>query len=221
MKEWPPTHLIQTSSLGRRSSHHDACREVIFVESVEVTCRTSCRGRKLAPGVLAAPVPSWWLPVVGREPVSRPTAAKRRQRKHNPGDFLVVQWLGLWAFTAKGTGSIPDRGTKIPQAVQCSPPPKSNCKKESTAQNMRVETWRWVGRSPNLWGLGNSGTYWFRVIWNKLCYTRQEESPHWVWLMGIYCGPGEWRQSSLHSWCLCVCACARSVVSDSLWPYGL
>ena len=32
---------------------------------------------------------------------------------------LVVQWLGLSAFTAKGAGSIPGRGTKIPHAAQC------------------------------------------------------------------------------------------------------
>ena len=29
---------------------------------------------------------------------------------------LVVQWLGLGAFTAKGPGSIPGQGTKISQA---------------------------------------------------------------------------------------------------------
>ena len=30
---------------------------------------------------------------------------------------LAVQWLGLGAVTAKGTGLIPGRGTKIPQAT--------------------------------------------------------------------------------------------------------
>ena len=30
----------------------------------------------------------------------------------------MVQWLGLRAFTAKGPGSVPGRGTKILQAVQ-------------------------------------------------------------------------------------------------------
>ena len=33
------------------------------------------------------------------------------------GNSLVAQWLGLCAFTAKGSGSIPDWGTKIPQAM--------------------------------------------------------------------------------------------------------
>ena len=35
------------------------------------------------------------------------------------GNSLAVQWLGLSTFTAKGTGSIPGRGTKIPQAAWC------------------------------------------------------------------------------------------------------
>ena len=33
------------------------------------------------------------------------------------GNSLVVQWLGLCAFTAEGPGSIPGQGTKIPQIV--------------------------------------------------------------------------------------------------------
>ena len=37
----------------------------------------------------------------------------------NNGNSLEVQWLGLWALTAGGLGSIPGRGTKIPQAAQC------------------------------------------------------------------------------------------------------
>ena len=34
------------------------------------------------------------------------------------GTSLAVQWLGLRALTAEGLGSIPGRGTKIPQATQ-------------------------------------------------------------------------------------------------------
>ena len=33
------------------------------------------------------------------------------------GNSLVVQGLGLCAFTAEGLGSIPDLGTKIPEAA--------------------------------------------------------------------------------------------------------
>lgn len=33
-------------------------------------------------------------------------------------EFLVVQWLGISAFTAESSGSIPGWETKIPQAVQ-------------------------------------------------------------------------------------------------------
>ena len=34
------------------------------------------------------------------------------------GNSLVVQWLGLGAFTAGGLGSIPGQETKMPQDVQ-------------------------------------------------------------------------------------------------------
>ena len=34
------------------------------------------------------------------------------------GNSLVVQWLGLHAFTAEVAGSIPGQGTKIPQAAR-------------------------------------------------------------------------------------------------------
>ena len=34
------------------------------------------------------------------------------------GSFLVVQWLGVCAFTAEGMGLIPSRRTKILQALQ-------------------------------------------------------------------------------------------------------
>ena len=36
------------------------------------------------------------------------------------GNSLVVQWLRFYAFIAKSIGSIPGKGTKIPQAKQCS-----------------------------------------------------------------------------------------------------
>ena len=36
------------------------------------------------------------------------------------GNSLVVQWLGLHAFTVKGPGSFPGRGTKISQVAWCS-----------------------------------------------------------------------------------------------------
>ena len=38
---------------------------------------------------------------------------------------LAVQWLGLHAFTRRGTGPIPGQGTKIPKTAWC-PPPKNN-----------------------------------------------------------------------------------------------
>ena len=47
-----------------------------------------------------------------------------KEEKH--GNFLAVQWLGLYAFTAEGPGSIPGWGTKIPQATR----PKKRTKKK-------------------------------------------------------------------------------------------
>ena len=44
----------------------------------------------------------------------------RQIDKRRIGNSLVVQWLGLYTFTAEGVGSIPTLGTKIPQAMQCS-----------------------------------------------------------------------------------------------------
>ena len=35
-----------------------------------------------------------------------------------PGNSLAVQWLGLCTLIAKGPGSIPDGGTKIPEAAR-------------------------------------------------------------------------------------------------------
>ena len=40
-------------------------------------------------------------------------------KSKNQGTSLAVQWLGLCASTAGGTGSIPGQGTKILQASQC------------------------------------------------------------------------------------------------------
>lgn len=38
------------------------------------------------------------------------------KRKEREGNCLAVQWLGLGTFAAEGLGSIPGRGTEIPQA---------------------------------------------------------------------------------------------------------
>ena len=56
-------------------------------------------------------------------------------------DFLMVQWLGLHAFTAKGLGSIPGWGTKAPQAVQCG----KKKKKKNRRKRIRYLIYREVG----------------------------------------------------------------------------
>ena len=42
----------------------------------------------------------------------------KRVKGQFTGNSLEVQWLELGTFTAKGPGSIPGWGTKVPQAVQ-------------------------------------------------------------------------------------------------------
>ena len=61
------------------------------------------------------------------------------QKNKISGNSLVVKWLGLRAFTAKGQGSIPGQGTKIPQAVWCSQKTKQNKK---TRYQMLSRIWR-------------------------------------------------------------------------------
>ena len=53
-----------------------------------------------------------------------------KKKKKKKGNSLAVQWLGLHAFTAKGTGSVPGWGTKIPQASRGQK--KQNKTKEQT-----------------------------------------------------------------------------------------
>ena len=50
----------------------------------------------------------------------------------------MVQWLGLCAFTAEGSGLIPGQGTKIPQVAQhaAHPPTPRPPKKEESAKEM-------------------------------------------------------------------------------------
>ena len=46
--------------------------------------------------------------------------------KKNLGNSLLVQLLGLCAFTAEDVGSIPGRGTKVLQALQRGKKKKNN-----------------------------------------------------------------------------------------------
>ena len=49
--------------------------------------------------------------------------------KSEDGSFLAVQWLGLCAFTVRGTGSVPGQGTKVWWVVQSSQKQKDLRKK--------------------------------------------------------------------------------------------
>ena len=44
---------------------------------------------------------------------------QNKQSNKEAGNSLAAQWLGLCAFAAEDAGSVPDQGTKIPQAVWC------------------------------------------------------------------------------------------------------
>ena len=56
-------------------------------------------------------------------------------KKKSSGNSLVVQWLGLPAFTAKGAGSISGPRAKIPKTVQ------HGRKKKPWANNMLNSKW--------------------------------------------------------------------------------
>ena len=40
-------------------------------------------------------------------------------KRRKTGKSLVVQWVGLQAFTTEGMGLISGQGTEIPQGMQC------------------------------------------------------------------------------------------------------
>ena len=40
-------------------------------------------------------------------------------KNKSPANSLVIEWLRLYAFIAKGPGPIPVQGDKIPQALRC------------------------------------------------------------------------------------------------------
>ena len=61
-------------------------------------------------------------------------------KKSKMGNFLVVQWLGLRASTAKGPGSIPGWGTKILQAMWCSQKKKKKEKKQDVKEYTECDT---------------------------------------------------------------------------------
>ena len=54
--------------------------------------------------------------------------------KKHLGTSLVVQWLGLHASPAGSKGSVPGRGTMIPQAEQQGPPPQKKRRVKETAR---------------------------------------------------------------------------------------
>ena len=53
----------------------------------------------------------------------------------------MIQWLGVHVSTARGMGSIPGQGSKIPQATQCSQKErKKEMKKEKKTLHTHIYT---------------------------------------------------------------------------------
>ena len=77
------------------------------------------------------------------------------------GNSLVVQWLGLGAFTAKGLDSIPGQGTKIPQASLC-----SQIKKKDFGDQVQ----EWELRLSDPWSMSFPPSQHPSVAWGFLPY---------------------------------------------------
>ena len=60
--------------------------------------------------------------------------------KQELGTSLAVQWLGLPALAAEGPGLISGRGTRIPQATQCSQKEKEKEKKKKSKDWKAIES---------------------------------------------------------------------------------
>ena len=61
-------------------------------------------------------------------------------KKLKIGNSLVIQWLGLHIVTAKGPGSIPGGGTKIPQAAWHSQKKKKREREKETKNRARIRS---------------------------------------------------------------------------------
>ena len=60
--------------------------------------------------------------------------------KKHLGTSLVVQWLGLHASTLGSKGSVPGRGTMIPQAEQQGPPPPQKKRRVKETARKLIKT---------------------------------------------------------------------------------
>ena len=69
---------------------------------------------------------------------------RERVKKWKRGNSLVVQWLGFRASTTDGVGSIPNQGSKILQAMQCS---QKKRKREEINENWILMTSNWIPAS--------------------------------------------------------------------------
>ena len=73
------------------------------------------------------------------------------------GAFLMVQWLGLHAFIAVGTGLIPGQGTNIPHAIQ---PKKKKREREREGEFLKQN---------------KKTVYQLKIIWEKWQIKKKSE----------------------------------------------
>ena len=76
------------------------------------------------------------------------------------GNPLVVQCLGLHAFTAEGLGLIPSQGTKIPKAIQHDTP-------KMLINDLVNRLMTFVTKRGHVFRLLLAQCLWFRVAYGK------------------------------------------------------
>ena len=129
-----------------------------------------------------------------------PCGWRTHQEHRDRGTSLLLQWLGLCVAHARGTGSIPSWGTKIPHAVRCS---KKYLKKKKKEEHRGRDS-RLLAYFSGRWGAG-----WRPRVEGSMC--AQE-------LSACSLGEGGWSAR-----CPVQCCC-RDQVADTDWghpvPHG-
>ena len=91
----------------------------------------------------------------------------------------MVQWLGLHALTAYGAGSIPGRGTKIPQALRC-------------GQKKKIERYYLDRKSKGRSLTAACENNIYITLGNK-CHTHLTDVVEGAWTLGFRPGFESWR----------------------------
>ena len=92
------------------------------------------------------------------------------------GAFLMVQWLGLHAFIAVGTGLIPGQGTNIPHAIQ--PKKKKERERERGGEFLKQN---------------KKTVYQLKIIWEKWQIKKKKKRTVALWYCSQYSELGAWQ----------------------------